>query len=69
MSICQGKSEWPELVGVQGDVAAITIEEENSLVTAMIVKEGSSVPLDFRCDRVWVVVDESGCVTLVPHIG
>ncbi|KAK1297736.1 hypothetical protein QJS10_CPB15g02003 [Acorus calamus] len=66
MSICQGKNEWPELVGVQGDVAAITIEEENSLVTAMIV---TGVPEDFRCDRVWVWVDESGFVTQVPRIG
>ncbi|KAK1271357.1 hypothetical protein QJS04_geneDACA013097 [Acorus gramineus] len=69
MSICQGKNEWPELVGVQGDVAAITIEEENSLVTAMIVKEGTGIPEDFRCNRVWVWVDESGCVTQVPRIG
>ncbi|KAK1297349.1 hypothetical protein QJS10_CPB15g01993 [Acorus calamus] len=63
------KNEWPELVGVQGDVAAITIQEENSLVTAMIVEEGSIIPLDFRCDRVWVWVNESGSVTRVPRIG
>ncbi|KAK1295899.1 hypothetical protein QJS10_CPB15g01999 [Acorus calamus] len=68
MTDCKGKSEWPELVGVQGDVAAATIEEENPLVTAEIVKKGSSVTQDFRCDRVWVWVDD-GKVYRVPRIG
>ncbi|KAK1295900.1 hypothetical protein QJS10_CPB15g01998 [Acorus calamus] len=68
MSYCEGKSEWPELVGVQGDMAAATIEEENPLVTAKIVKKGSFVIQDFRCDRVWVWVD-GGRVYRVPRIG
>ncbi|XXG76633.1 hypothetical protein AAC387_Pa08g0940 [Persea americana] len=68
-SECVGKSVWPELLGVAGEVAKRTIEEENPLVTAQIVPEGSSVILDFRCDRVWVWVDETGIVTRVPRIG
>nr|TKS09288.1 hypothetical protein D5086_0000094150 [Populus alba] len=65
-SICQGKSSWPELLGVDGKCAVETIERENSLVEAIIVTEGSSVPENFACDRVWVWVDKYGIVYLVP---
>ncbi|KAE8022577.1 hypothetical protein FH972_008367 [Carpinus fangiana] len=58
-----------ELKGVQGTVAEATIERENPLVDAIIVEEGSVVPTDFRCDRVWVWVYESGIVSRVPTIG
>lgn len=64
-----GKSSWPELVGVEGKVAEATIERENPLVNAQIVAEGSSVPFDFRCDRVWVWINKDGIVKQVPHIG
>ena len=64
-----GKSSWPELVGVEGKVAEATIQRENSLVDAIIVPEGSNVPFDFRCDRVWVWVDKDGIVYQVPTIG
>ncbi|TKY51888.1 Proteinase inhibitor [Spatholobus suberectus] len=66
---CEGKSSWPELVGVQGTVAEATIERENPLVNAKIVPEGSVVTLDFRCDRVWVWINKDGIVKQVPHIG
>ncbi|ESW16059.1 hypothetical protein PHAVU_007G125500 [Phaseolus vulgaris] len=66
---CKGKSSWPELVGVEGKVAEATIERENPLVNAQIVAEGSSVPFDFRCDRVWVWINKDGIVKQVPHIG
>ncbi|KAH8499229.1 hypothetical protein H0E87_017945 [Populus deltoides] len=65
-SICQGKSSWPELLGVDGKCAVETIERENSLVEAIIVPEGSSVPENFACNRVWVWVDKDGIVYLVP---
>ncbi|XP_058203770.1 glu S.griseus protease inhibitor-like [Rhododendron vialii] len=68
-SSCQGKSSWPELVGAQGKTAEATIERENPLVNAQIVKEGSSVILNFDCTRVWVWVDKDGVVTRVPIIG
>ncbi|KAH7857745.1 hypothetical protein Vadar_016097 [Vaccinium darrowii] len=68
-SSCEGKSSWPELVGVQGETAAATIERENPLVNAQIVQEGSSVILNFDCTRVWVWVNEDGAVTRVPRTG
>ena len=54
---------------MQGTVAEATIERENPLVNAVIVPEGSSVILDFRCDRVWVWVDKNDLVDKVPKIG
>ncbi|KAK1263835.1 hypothetical protein QJS04_geneDACA009538 [Acorus gramineus] len=66
---CKGKTEWPELLGVWGNVAAATIEAENPHVKARIVKKGWAVTHDFRCDRVWVWVDEDGHVFMVPRIG
>ncbi|PWA72408.1 hypothetical protein CTI12_AA270950 [Artemisia annua] len=69
MSICQGKSCWPELVGAKGEDAAATIERENPLVHAIVLLEGSPITLDFRCDRVWVFVDSCGIVDQTPTIG
>ncbi|KAL5542162.1 hypothetical protein UlMin_009872 [Ulmus minor] len=63
------KSTWPELLGVQGEVAEETIERENTSVDAVIVLEGSVVTADFRCDRVRVWVDKNGIVTRIPTIG
>ncbi|KAL7123313.1 hypothetical protein ACP275_01G098700 [Erythranthe tilingii] len=66
---CKGKDSWPELIGVPGNVAVATIETENPLVNAIIVPPGNSVITDFRCDRVWVYVDDNGNVKDVPFIG
>ncbi|KAL5542159.1 hypothetical protein UlMin_009869 [Ulmus minor] len=66
---CSGKSTWPELLGVQGEVAEETIERENTSVDAVIVLEGSVVTPDIRCDRVRVWVDENGIVTRIPTVG
>ncbi|KAL2238008.1 UNVERIFIED_CONTAM: hypothetical protein Sindi_0992500 [Sesamum indicum] len=68
--ICEGKKAWPELVGVSGKIAVKTIEEENSLVTAIIVPPTQPwIPADFRCGRVFVFVDDEGNVKRVPTIG
>ncbi|TKY52712.1 Proteinase inhibitor [Spatholobus suberectus] len=67
--LCQGKSSWPEVVGTNGEVAAVKIERENENVHTKLVTEGSMVTMDFWCNRVWVWVDENGVVTRVPKIG
>ncbi|KAL9438065.1 hypothetical protein AB3S75_023852 [Citrus x aurantiifolia] len=60
---------WPELVGVNGEIAAATIQKENPNVHAIIILEGTPVTQDFRCDRVRVVVDKYEKVVQVPRIG
>lgn len=70
MIIYSGKDYWPELVGVSGDLAVSTIERENPGVNAFILRTGIIPVTDFRCDRVWVHVDDDGYnVTQAPMIG
>lgn len=66
-----GKGSWPELVGVEGEVAKATIERENPIVTAKIVVEGETyVITNYDCYRVWVWVDKDDrLVTRPPIIG
>ncbi|KAL7104078.1 hypothetical protein ACP275_08G221900 [Erythranthe tilingii] len=64
-----GKSMWPELLGAKGDAAATVIERENRNVNAIVVREGSFVTQDLRCDRVRVWVNVSNVVVRVPRIG
>ncbi|KAM0050657.1 putative proteinase inhibitor I13, potato inhibitor I [Helianthus debilis subsp. tardiflorus] len=65
---CKGKDSWPELVGAKGEAAVATIEKENPLVNAIVILEGTPTPRDFRCDRVWVWVNDKGVVTRTPII-
>ena len=64
-----GKTSWPELVGVNGEVAAALIMRENPELRAVIVKEGMFVTMDFRTDRVRIWVDKNGIVKYTPRIG
>ncbi|KAG6732658.1 hypothetical protein I3842_01G189200 [Carya illinoinensis] len=65
-----GKSSWPELVGINGEVAVGIIMRENPrIIRAGTFREGSRVTADFRCDRVRVWVDGRDIVTSVPKIG
>ncbi|KAJ9543353.1 hypothetical protein OSB04_023060 [Centaurea solstitialis] len=68
MTDCAGKDSWPELVGRTGEAAATIIERENPRVDAMVILDGTPVPRDFRCDRVWVWVDSRGIVLRTPII-
>ncbi|KAF9682981.1 hypothetical protein SADUNF_Sadunf05G0164600 [Salix dunnii] len=64
-----GKSSWPELVGINGEVAAKIIAGENPKVRVSIVEEGMMVTMEISCDRVRVWVDENGIVKDIPEIG
>jgi hypothetical protein len=48
---------------MDGDEAAKKIERENEKVDAIVVPVGYVVIMDFRCNRVWVWVDNSGGCT------
>ncbi|KAL3849795.1 hypothetical protein ACJIZ3_011677 [Penstemon smallii] len=66
---CVSKDVWPELVGARGEVAERVIERQNPNVNAIIVREGSFVTGDFRCDRVRVWVNSLGIVSRIPRTG
>ncbi|KAL5561768.1 hypothetical protein UlMin_031515 [Ulmus minor] len=69
MSQCPGKNSWPELVGANGKEAAEQIEKENENVDAIVILEGTPTTRDFRCERVWVWVNDYGVVTRIPRTG
>jgi hypothetical protein len=70
LTLGTGRSSWPELVGVNGEAAAVTIVRENPKVAGtIIVKEGMMVTMDFRSDKVQVWVDKNGTMKQTPQIG
>ncbi|KAJ4726832.1 Proteinase inhibitor [Melia azedarach] len=66
---CPGKNSWPELVGEAGEAAAAKVEKENPNVNAIVILDGTPVTKDFRCNRVWVWVNNSGTVIRTPRVG
>ncbi|KAK6780992.1 hypothetical protein RDI58_023176 [Solanum bulbocastanum] len=69
-SLCNGKLFWPELVGVPTKLAKEIIVKENSLINDVrIVLSGSPVPLDYRCNRVFLVDNILGVVVQIPVVG
>ncbi|KAL5712223.1 hypothetical protein ACHQM5_014414 [Ranunculus cassubicifolius] len=64
-----GKGSWPELVGADGQTATKIIKNENPRLRVVVVKKGSFVTMDFRCDRVRVWVDQNGMVVQPPILG
>ncbi|KAF3788995.1 Wound-induced proteinase inhibitor 1 [Nymphaea thermarum] len=65
-----GKESWPELVGMDGQVAPPIIKAQNPYVTDVpIVKEGTIVILNFLCNRVRVWVKPNGTIYQPPTIG
>ncbi|XWS65489.1 hypothetical protein CRYUN_Cryun05aG0117200 [Craigia yunnanensis] len=63
------KFSWPELVGMNGEVAKSQIEKDNPEVSVSILTPGRGGFADFCCNRVYVVVDSNGNVIKTPTIG
>ncbi|KAE9619174.1 hypothetical protein Lal_00047298 [Lupinus albus] len=65
-----GKSSWPELVGVKGEVAVSIIKKENPYVTQIRILHPNEYYLPVvRCYRVYVWVDKHDIVIRVPVLG
>ncbi|CAF2531536.1 unnamed protein product [Rotaria sp. Silwood2] len=62
------KTQWPELVGMNGQDAVQIIKQETGFSNVVTIQEGSPVTLDYRTDRVRVFVDNKGIVKGVPNI-
>ena len=64
------KTTWPELVGRAGKAAVSTIKAERpDLQSVTSIEEGSMMTMDFREDRVRVMVNVDGNVTKAPTVG
>ncbi|CAF1081100.1 unnamed protein product [Rotaria sp. Silwood1] len=63
------KSEWPELVGRNGQEAIRIIKKQTGFKDVITVKEGSVMTTDYRTNRVRIFVDKRGIVTRVPTVG
>ena len=64
------KDAWPELVGAVGSDAVATIQRERPDLTKVgTMPADAMMTMDFRMDRVRVMVDAAGKVTRAPRIG
>jgi len=64
------RKRWPELEGVNVDLAVKTIRKENPRLNVIKVRSGSAVTMDYRLDRVRVMYDKrTNLVRGVPTIG
>ena len=64
------RKRWPELEGVNVDLAVRTIRRGNPRLNVMKVPSGSAVTMDYRLDRVRVMYDRNtNLVRGVPTIG
>ncbi|KAL5726347.1 hypothetical protein ACHQM5_009398 [Ranunculus cassubicifolius] len=67
--VCQGKTLWPEFLGVDGEVAAAAIERENPRLRTVILHQRRGVRIrDYNCFRVRIWVNDNGIVVRVPQI-
>ncbi|CAA2996199.1 ase inhibitor-like, partial [Olea europaea subsp. europaea] len=60
------KTMWRNTLGMEGKRAKSIIENDNPLVTALIIHKGHAVLDDFCCNRVWIFINEHGKVASVP---
>ena len=64
-----GNCEWPELVGVDVEMAKKVIEESNPHLEIQVFPEGSIVTQDYRLNRVRIFVTEENKVSSTPRCG
>lgn len=62
--------EWPQLVGMDGDVAATLLEESYpGYYDIIVLHEDAVVSMDFVLERIRIYVDDDNIVTKVPKVG
>ena len=63
------RMSWPELVGVPGSEAELTLKRDHPTWRIQIIPDGSIVTMDYRTDRIRIWVDADGTVVRAPTIG
>lgn len=64
-----GRTEWPELLGMDCTDAKQAVEESNASLKVYIVPPNSAVTLDYQTHRVRIISGEDGKVRQKPTIG
>ena len=62
-------SDWSGLVGKTGEEAKAIILQEDSTLNVDIMPQDSMMTMDYRQDRVRIMVDDHGIVVSEPHKG
>jgi hypothetical protein len=62
-------SSFPELNGLDGNVARETLQSQYPSLHVEVLPEDSMVTMDYREDRVRIFVDPSNTVSRTPIIG
>jgi hypothetical protein len=60
---------WPELVGLTGDEAKKKLEKVENISEVRIIPQNSIITLEYRENRVRIVVDENNKVVSAPRRG
>lgn len=63
------KKKWPELVGKLGEEAKEEILKERPGLEIQVIPEDSMMTMDFREDRVRILVDANQKVSQAPRVG
>jgi hypothetical protein len=64
-----GRTEWPELVGVEKEAARGALAAARPDLTVLLVPSGGIVTMDWRENRVRVFFGEDGKVARAPRVG
>lgn len=63
------KTKWAELVGKTGEEAKAAILQDRPGLHVDIIPEDSMMTMDFRKDRVRIMINAAGKVVKAPSVG
>jgi hypothetical protein len=61
--------EFPHLLHKNGDEAVEIIKKQHPNINVLKVNQNSMMTMDFRDDRIRVIVDDNGIVIRPPRVG
>ena len=65
----ESRGPWPDLVGKSADEAKEFFEKSFPDLKVVVMNENSMMTMDYRIERVRIMVNDEGVVTKVPHRG
>mmetsp|Transcript_5481 Transcript_5481/g.33853 ORF Transcript_5481/g.33853 Transcript_5481/m.33853 type:complete len:107 (-) Transcript_5481:1093-1413(-) len=65
----ESRGPWPDLVGKSADEAKEFFEKSFPDLKVVVMNENAMMTMDYRVERVRIMVNDGGVVTKVPHRG